>query len=774
MDLLLEALDTASAPDRDSHRPMFFRLTAPADRARLEELLKREPHTVVHDELHSQLRELVRTLNPSVRYTTEELDQAAVAHLKGQDPRAYGVWVHYPWSARLVHLLDEHEFVRVRTDRNRNKITADEQALLATKRIGVIGLSVGQSICLTLALERSFGELRIADFDTLELSNLNRIRSGTHAMGHLKTVNVAREIAEIDPFLNVTLFNEGVTRENIERFCLQGGKLDMLVDECDGVDVKILCRQKAKELRIPVLMDTSDRGMLDVERFDLEPDRPILHGLIDHLDPNDAAKARTNEEKLPFVLPIAGISTLSTRMKASMLEIESSVTTWPQLASSVILGGGATADVWRRIALDQFHESGRWFLDPEALLSDKPTTGAKEPGSSLQVPSGPSNGELVELADAATNSLTGSMSLDEVTAIALVQAGVLAPSGGNNQPWRFLLRNGRLFLFHDRSRSWSTIDPGSRYAYLGLGACLENMELQARSMGFVITTKLDGLSDPLVAIVERSDRAFVGPEPLADMITARCTNRKLPGPQALPNGSLRQIADSITGLGDTVRVDFITGTENVKELGRVCGEAERIRFLNTSCHRDMFEREMRFTPEQAVATNDGVDVRTLELKPSEEIAISLAGDPSTMDLLREWKAGNGFTKMTSRLVERSAAVAVLSIADLDLRNALLCGRALQRIWLTATHLGIAAQPVSAPIFMGIHRLWDRSNILSTQEHDAAKTLFDRVASMIGSTGSTPFFLLRLAIADEVTVRSTRRSIDEVLMIQNTATLSWKD
>ena len=31
-------------------------------------------------------------------------------------------------------------------------------------------------------------------------------------------------------------------------------------------------------------MATSDRGLVDVERFDLEPHRPILHGLLGDLD----------------------------------------------------------------------------------------------------------------------------------------------------------------------------------------------------------------------------------------------------------------------------------------------------------------------------------------------------------------------------------------------------------------------------------------------------------------------------------------------------------
>src|SRR5690606_25672346 len=120
--------------------------------------------------------------------------------LAGADPYEYGVWVYYPWSHRLVHLLDEKEFVEVRTNRNQYKITPEEQALLATKKIGVIGLSVGQSIALSLAMERLFGELRLADFDVLELSNMNRIRAGAQDLGLSKVVVAAREIAEIDPY----------------------------------------------------------------------------------------------------------------------------------------------------------------------------------------------------------------------------------------------------------------------------------------------------------------------------------------------------------------------------------------------------------------------------------------------------------------------------------------------------------------------------------------------------------------------------------------------
>jgi hypothetical protein len=84
---------------------------------------------------------------------------------------------------------------------------------------------------------------------------------------------------------------------------------------------------------------------------------------VDHLDLSKLKGLKTSEEKLPYMLPIAGVETLSTRMKASAIEIGQTINTWPQLASAVTLGGGITADISRRILLDQYRSSGRYFVD---------------------------------------------------------------------------------------------------------------------------------------------------------------------------------------------------------------------------------------------------------------------------------------------------------------------------------------------------------------------------------------------------------------------------
>ena len=127
-------------------------------------------------------------------------------------------WVYYPWRRAVVRLLASRPFSALRLDRNRNKLTIAEQSRLRSLRVGVVGLSAGHTIAHVLAMEGLVGEIRLADFDTLELSNLNRIPASVLDLGVNKAVVAARRIAEIDPYLRVIVDTDGVTAENLGAF----------------------------------------------------------------------------------------------------------------------------------------------------------------------------------------------------------------------------------------------------------------------------------------------------------------------------------------------------------------------------------------------------------------------------------------------------------------------------------------------------------------------------------------------------------------------------
>ena len=368
------ALLRSGPASRRHWRPELYEPAVDIDRMALTALLESGRVREVHDMIDAQLTELIRSREPSRPFAAHELRAAKDRQLAGVSAWEYGTWAWYPWSGRLVHVLPREEFRLVRTDRNRGKIDRAAQRRLLGHRIGIIGLSVGNSAALTLALEGIGGAFKLADFDQLSLSNLNRLRAGVHHLGLGKSVIAARQMLEMDPYLDIEIFPGGLTDDTMDDFFTGGhGPIDLLVEECDTPYVKIAARERARELGIPVVMDANDRGLLDVERFDHEPGRPLLHGLLGDIR-SEELRELTFEDKVALILAMVDADRISPELAASIPKIGRTLSSWPQLASGVALGGALTAEASRRILLGQPCASGRFYTDLEVLIAPERST----------------------------------------------------------------------------------------------------------------------------------------------------------------------------------------------------------------------------------------------------------------------------------------------------------------------------------------------------------------------------------------------------------------
>lgn len=755
--------DQDFATTNQTFKPLFFRLQHKKDSDAFNDLWNNHSSLCVHDEIEGQLREFIKSAHPSVKIKTSEYPYLIEKHLGGIDIKKYGVWVYYPWSKKLIHLLDEAEFIEVRTNRNRYKITREEQHLLSKKIIGVIGLSVGQSIALTMAMERICGELRLADFDVAELSNLNRLRTGLHNLGLRKTVIAAREISEIDPYLNVTLFNDGLTKDNIAQFFTTGGKMDLLVEVCDGLDVKILSRFKARELEIPVVMDTNDRGMVDVERFDLEPERHILHGLAGDLDP-DKISNLSNEDKIPYILKMIGAESISTRLKSSMLEVEQSINTWPQLASSVALGGAVTTDVCRSIFLNRFHDSGRYYIDLDEIFKDSDQLADKTSKQNYNGPA-PLDSAQVERIALRYSSVQTSVDIGSCNIERIIQAACLAPSGGNAQPWKFQYLNNRLYIFHDASYSYSLLDYNNLGSYISFGAMLENIEITANTMGLAVKPDVFPLEDDfrLIAVISFSNRVAESPlNYLAPVIGSRITNRNVAEKKMLDDHdeyALTAIASTIPG----AVLQLFKSEEHLQEFSEILSNTERLRFLHPRGHYDTFVKELRFTREEVESTADGLDINTLNISQGDIAALQIARDPAAIHFLHQMHKGSGFKKLTAKNVATASSIGVLSMDGQDARHFLQGGRAVQRVWLEANYRQIAFQPVSQIIFMAELLFAHEKAAFNAYEQSELLDIHNRFSKITDlEKGRFPVFVFRLCYADVPPVRSLRKPVSQVM------------
>lgn len=762
MQQITTALDNfrrAQATHDKLYKPVFYRLSDSTCHSEFFELLKKE-NIQVKDYILDQLYELIKVKNPSKKYTKEELHAEVFSILAGSSTDLYGVWVYYPWSNRLVHILDEEEFVHIRTSRNQNKITASEQAELRKKSIGVIGLSVGQSVSVTLAMERICGELRLADFDLLELTNLNRIRTGIHNLGLPKVYSVAREIAEIDPFIRVKCFPEGLHENNMEEFFLDGGKLDLLVEESDGFDIKIIARHKARELGVPVVMEASDRCMVDVERFDLEPNRPILHGLVDHLDIDTLKSLKTTEEKIPYMLDVLGLNTSSLRLKASMMEIEQSINTWPQLASAVTMGGGIAADVTRRILLGQYNSSGRYHIDIDELICDpKP-----EEEKISDLPNHPPIPAIEQLIPVVPVSISGEP-LEKEVVESLVTAACLAPSGGNLQPWRWIYSNGALHLFNVLDGKNAMLGYGNYASFVALGAALENLTIEATSIG--LTPEVTWFPNPsytdLAASVvfKKHQQLLPNLSLLKPAIGIRLTNRKLSEPISIEPSKLEKLSLSAA---ETPGCDlrFITDRTQIEAIADVLGEIEKVRILEELGHRD-FVQEICWTKEENDARKDGVDIRTLDITNTEKVGLEVGKDPKIIEKLREWNGGGAFKKLTKKSVASSGAIGIISMNSDQPLDYLHGGMAIERTWLLANAFGIAYQPIASSLFIYDRLIKGKGSLLSEKGIEKLWNLRPNFEKVLGlDSARKDIFIFRLCTAEEPEIKSLRKPLNKVL------------
>ncbi len=760
MDILKHSIETQG----NIFAPEFFQLSNASSKLSLDTLLAQNPHIAITDDIVGQVRELIKSRNPK-GLKIEELDKLTEQTFGGSSTDVYGVWVYYPWLSKLVHILNESEFIELRTNRNQNKITIAERDTLASKKIGIIGLSVGQSIALTLIMERGCGELRLADFDRLELSNLNRIRTPLYNIGEYKVVATAREIAEIDPFIKVSIFTEGVTKENMSEFMLGNGKLDLLVDECDGLDMKIQAREFAKQHRIPVIMDTSDRGMLDVERFDLNPDLPILHGFVEGMDSNSLG-GLTNEQKIPYIMKILGASQLSARAKASALEVEQSISTWPQLATSVILGGAVGADVSRRILLDQFHESGRYYVDLEEIISDPVETNNQNLEIKIELDEKASKFIVMQvpIPKISTQILPDHQHLEEI-----IHAACLAPSGGNCQPWKWVLKNNSIVLVHDKVRSDSLLDFNNTGTFLSFGAAIENFVVKAQSLGYEVSIeyKLQNIDDEVIAIFSFFPQGIEGVDieatlkpTLVDALETRETNRKNEGRFPIEQNKIDSLKHLVSEIPHA-EVQIVNDVNRLSDLGKLIGEIDRLWILDEKGHT-AFMDEIRWTPEEVESTRDGLDIETLELSKMDVTGLSLTRDHRVVSMLNQWGLGKILTRMSGKSLDSASAMALFTMPGTSPMDFIQGGRAVERFWLEATNLGITIQPMSISIFLFGRLIQGKGEGLTAKMKEELPFYRKSLLKIFDiNEDKGLIFMLRLSKASMASVKSLRLKMENV-------------
>lgn len=370
-------------PEQDQtwQPPEIFDLSDPDGRRRLQEAIV-SGRVLIHDPFSDQTAPALYDYQHPTEKGQRSPQRNAFYERIAALGETVGVWVLDPVTGRLSHFPSKQALYALRTSRNRYLITESEQEQLRKAKVMVVGLSVG-SRALESLVDLGIGIKYVADSDSIDPTNINRLRVGYTSVGAHKVDEALRYISSKDPWANVVAFRNGLRSEDLDN--INPAELpDIIVEEVDDMAIKALIREFAQKHGIAVVSsaDVGDNSLNMVERYDLPTDKnakPFL-GRIRGADYERLLSAArdgsslSGDENRKFMLKQIGVGYLIKTRQARLLDSALEMIQGqrlgglPQLGTTATRGGANVGLLVREILLGRGPKSGRYDDDPRRTL----------------------------------------------------------------------------------------------------------------------------------------------------------------------------------------------------------------------------------------------------------------------------------------------------------------------------------------------------------------------------------------------------------------------
>ena len=114
------------------------------------------------------------------------------------------------------------------------------------------------------------GNLVLFDPDNISITNLNRqIMATVQTIGESKVQILKQRALQINPALNIRVYSEFVTEENIDSYLRTIPAITYLVDAVDIVSSKLAIIQYAHDHKIPLISCMGTGNKIDPTRFEI-------------------------------------------------------------------------------------------------------------------------------------------------------------------------------------------------------------------------------------------------------------------------------------------------------------------------------------------------------------------------------------------------------------------------------------------------------------------------------------------------------------------------
>jgi nitroreductase len=306
----------------------------------------------------------------------------------------------------------------------------------------------------------------------------------------------------------------------------------------------------------------------------------------------------------------------------------------------------------------------------------------------------------------------------------LLRYAILAPSPKNSQPWAFSVQGNRVHIIADLRRGQLIADPGRRELYISLGCALENLLVAAEHFGFRhgVTYFPEPGNDELVVTVLFAPGgvpSYARAGATLNAILRRHNDNSVFRDVPVSDELRRRLMACC--VEPELRVNLTDDRQFRRWIDALTLEADRVEFANPA-----FRKELGYWIGQGVFGAPPL------LAGLGQFAVS------KIDL------GKTVAEQDHAILESAALLGLITAAGDSHLAHVRAGQLFERLWLTATALGVSIHPMS--------------QTMRRPELRAA------VAELLPSPGWTPQHLFRVGYSSrEKEHRTPRRPLEDVLV-----------
>ena len=579
--------------------------------------------------------------------------------------------------------------------RNIGIFSPAEQLELQAATVAIPGMGgVGGSHLATLA-RLGIGGFHLADFDTFELANTNRqygARCSTRGKSKIEVMTL--EALDINPYLEIKTFPEGLHRNNVEQF-LDG--VDVVVDSLDffAIDIRRKVMSEARRRGIPaitagpigftsaLLVFTADSMPFD-EYFDF----------CDELG--------TEECILRFQLGLAPkLGYLRQFLPGS---IRHDRRAGPSLGLACALCAAAASSEVARVVLKKSGVRPAPHYTQYDLLNQKIYRGYipygnKNPMQKLKrsivqrlLRKGSGETQLSSHSLPQWIATSETQEVPKAVTDFLLSAGAQAPSGDNAQPWKLSAQKMSITLSLDPARDRSFFNVAERASLIACGAATENISVAAHA--FALETQVRSIHTGDSTEVHIGLSPIEEPEVgLLEEIWQRATDRSMYFAKPLLPSTVTALSESISEF-EGAQLHFLSERKDLKSLRNICYHADRLRVTRRDLH-EHFQSTLRTNKTAIESTGDGLPLKNLQVGLAGELFLRGTRSWSIAQLLNTFGAEYLLASIATRGLRHCTGAVLLTVPTNTAPDFFMGGRALQRLWLTLTKLGLSMQPMTA-------------------------------------------------------------------------------